>query len=117
MRQTTRRKYYGRSAITQALRSAANELGVAIIEAEKESPLAAQLQKVSKCLDNALGAEKIYALSRKRIRSHLEQERKHIQTLIAEVMDVPILPDEKVLAKRKKGGKPDGTNENRKKNS
>jgi len=105
MRQTTRRKYYGRSSIAQALRTAASELCAAIEEAERpptESPLAARLQKVAKCLDNALEAEKVYALQRKRVRSHLERERKHIQALIDEVTGVPVLPDEKVLAKRKK---------------
>ena len=104
MRQTTRRKYYGRSAIVQALRTAANELGTAITEAEKppaETPLAAQLRKVARCLDNAIEAEKIYALQRKRVRTHLERERKHIQDLIDEVTGIPVLPDEKVLAKRK----------------
>ena len=105
MRQTTRRKYYGRSAIVQALRSAANELGTAITEAEKppaETPLAAQLRKVAKCLDNAIEAEKIYMLHRKRVKAHLEREKRHILDLIDEVTGIPVLPDEKVLTKRKK---------------
>ena len=104
MRQATRRKYYGRSAIAQALRTTASELNNAIAEAEKpiaESPLAVQLRKVTKCLDNAIEAEKIYALQRKRVKNHLERERKHIQDLIAEVTNIAVLPDEKAIKKRK----------------
>jgi replicative superfamily II helicase len=109
MKQPTRRKYYARSAIAQALRTAASELNNAIAEAEKpqvESPLAVQLRKVAKCLDNAIEAEKIYTLQRKRVKTHLERERKHIQDLIAEVTNIAILPGEKLIAKRKrkKGG-------------
>ena len=81
MRQTTRRKYYGRSSIAGALRTAASELAAAITEAEKppaETPLSAQLRKVAKSLDNAIEAEKVYALQRKRIKAYLERERKHI---------------------------------------
>lgn len=105
MRQVTRRKYYGRLSIVQALRTAASELNNAITEAEKpppESPLSSQLRKVAKCLDNALKAEKIYALQRKRVKAHLERERKHIQDLIVEITGIPIFPDEKAIAKRKK---------------
>jgi len=104
MRQTTRKKYYGRSAIAQALRSAAGALTTAIEEAEKpqeESPVAATLRKVVKNLDEALEAEKIYAMNRKRIKYHLERERKNILALIAEVTGVAVLPVEKAAAKRK----------------
>jgi hypothetical protein len=113
MRKTTKRKFWGRSAIVQELRDAVNELNSALIEGDKpsaDSPLTIHLRKVQKAIDSAIEYEKIYALQRKRIKTLLENEKTRIAELLALVTGTAVLPHEKALQKqkaaiRKTGGK------------
>lgn len=108
MRQSTRRQYYGRSAVAQALRSASAELNNAIQLSGKppaDSPLAESLKKVAANIARAIEAEKVYILGRKRIATKLAREKKMVDELIQEVAGVPVLPAEKVAAKRKRAKK------------
>jgi hypothetical protein len=109
LRQTTRRKYYGRAVVAQALRSAGAELSNAIELSNKppepESPLTDSLKKVAAAIARAIEAEKMYILGRKRIAEKLTKEKKAIDDLIQEVVGVPVLPSEKIIAKRKKAEK------------
>ncbi|MDD5510797.1 MAG: hypothetical protein PHI12_08305 [Dehalococcoidales bacterium] len=105
MRKTTRRKYWGRSAIAGSLRTALNELNEAIAIASKppaESPLATSIQKVLEDVSRALEAEKLYILGRKKISDRLVEEKRSLEELLQEVIDVPVLPDEKVVAKQER---------------
>jgi hypothetical protein len=104
VRAKTRKQYYGRSAVAQALRSASTELNNAIQLSEKppESPLAESLRKVAANIERAIEFEKLYILGRKRIATSLAKEQKAINKLLSEVMALPVLPAEKITAKRKR---------------
>lgn len=104
MRQTTRRKYYGRSNIAAALRSAANEMAAAITEAEKppaETPLSLSLKKVLKSIEQAIEYERVYQLGRRRIKTKLEREKRALEELIREVTGTPITTNEKLTVRRR----------------
>jgi len=104
LRQKTSRQYYARSNIAQALRGASEELAHAIELSEKppESSLIDSLKKVSEQVNSAIEAERIYILGRKRLAAKLAREKKVLDQLLREVVAMPVLPDEKAVAKRRK---------------
>ncbi len=104
MRKETRRKYYARSNVAASLRGALTELNRSIELASQpiETPLPASLRKVLEAVNQAIEAEKVYILGRKRIRAKLERQKREIETLLQEVIAVPVFPDEKLLASRKR---------------
>ncbi|MBI4286309.1 MAG: hypothetical protein HY670_10515 [Chloroflexi bacterium] len=101
MRQSTRRRYYGRSNIASSLRSALNELQEAIKLSQKplETPLSVSLGKVMADLQRAEEAYLIFNVGRKRIARKIEREKKHIAELLAEVTSIPVTKEEKLIAK------------------
>lgn len=105
MRQTTRRKTYGRSALAQALRSAVESLKVAIDDNERdpETPLVVHTKEAIAAMGRALYAFDIYGLDRKRMRAALEKIIDQAQELLTQVIALPITQDEKVLAKHSAG--------------
>ena len=109
--QVTRKKFYGRSAVAAALRTMVGELDAAIKEAEKapqNNPLTAMLLRIKKAADDAVEADKVYMLDRKLISKTLLKLQQDTADALAKVMEVPVLVDEKTIAKRnrlvKKGG-------------
>ena len=117
MRQTTRKKMYGRINVVQSLRGAVWGLkeAIEICEKPQESPLTESLKKVAKQVDSAIEAEKTYIMNRKRIASKLLKQKHDLEQLIQEVSDVPVMPEEKLMAKQKRAIK--GKEVNRGKNS
>ena len=102
MRQQTRRKYYGRTAVAQALRTASAELARAVEISEKPAadPLLDSLKKVATSVARAVEAEKVYILGRKRIAGKLARQQRAIDDLIKEVQGIPVMPEEKTTARR-----------------
>lgn len=99
MRTSTRRKYWGRSGVAQALRGAQHALEGAIAETGKETPLELALKEVSKELGQALEAWKVYQLEQKRVRGKIEREMKNISDILAEVKGIPVTKEEKIAKK------------------
>lgn len=105
MKKTTKRKYWGRSAVTGALRSAANELTQAIELASTPppaSPVADSLRKVLRSVNQAIEYERLYELGRRRIKQRLEREKKSLEELIKEVTGIPVTKDEKARSRRER---------------
>ncbi len=107
MRKTTRKKYYGRSAIAGSLQSAINSLNTAIKEAgePQRSPLSDALRQVSSELNTAAKAFEVYGVNKKRLQNELRKELKNLQALLEQVRGMPVLPDEKVIAKHARSTK------------
>ena len=102
MRRTPRQKYYGRSSVAAALRDAVSTLNNAIdITSQPETILSDSLKKVLASVNRAIEAEKVYILGRKRLRSRLETQKKELEALLKEVMELPVSQVEKILAKRR----------------
>jgi len=104
VRQTTRRKYYGRINVAQAISSALKDLDNAIEESKKppaESPLATALRRAGKSLMEAAEACDTYGMGRKRLTSALEREKAHIAAMLDQVKAIPVFQEEKAAAKRK----------------
>ena len=99
MRHSTRRKYWGRSAVAQALMSARGSLEKAVTLAGTETPLEAALKEVVKDLARALEAGKAYQLEHKRLMGKIEREMKAINELIAQVQGMPVTQEEKTAKK------------------
>lgn len=105
MRQVTRSRYYGRSAIAGSLRTSATllvELANDLPGASKEPPLVRVLRRVVKSLQDAVGAYDIYKVNRRRLRTALLREQRHLTELLALVVAMPVLPEEKVVAKNER---------------
>jgi len=105
MREKERRNYWGRSNVAAALRAASQELSRAIENAEKppeSSPLAESLQKVKAKIESAIEWERIYISGHKKIANALAKEKKAIDALLQQVVEMPVTKTEKTLAKRKK---------------
>lgn len=99
MRQTTRRKYWGRSAVAQALMSARGSLEKAAALAGTETPLKVALKEANKDLARALQAGKVYQLEHKRLMGKIEREMKAISELISQAQGTPVTGDEKIAKK------------------
>jgi hypothetical protein len=115
MRQTTKRKIWGRGTIAQSLRAAIVGLNSALESVEKkDQPELLALQQIQKNINQAIEYYVIYGLNRKRLLIALEKEKKHISELLQKFIDLPITKDEKTIAKHKKGesihGHTDGDN-------
>lgn len=104
IRQTTRRKYYGRSQAAGALRDALQGLEEAINLSQKplDDPLPTALRKAIRGLERALEACQVYNIDRKRLRASLAREKGHLQALVDQLVALPVLPQEKLLARVKK---------------
>lgn len=99
MRQTTRRKYWGRSAVAQALSGAQHSLEEAVAECSKESELERKLEQVQQDLGRALEAWKIYELEQKRIHKSIDQLVKKVTAILQQVRGIPVTPEEKASKK------------------
>lgn len=109
MKQTTRRKYYAKSAAGGALNSAIYGLKLAIDEAGREqphTPLYNALQKVAKDLQDAAESFDVYAFNRKRLQNKLKKQLSELQSILQELHATPVTQEEKLAAKvkRKKAG-------------
>lgn len=105
MRNTTRKKYYGRSAATGALSSAINSLQAAIEEAGKPQPhppLYDALKSVAADIGRSADLFDVYNLKRKRLQKQLRGELVRLEKMLQEVQSVPVTQEEKLLAKRAK---------------
>ena len=108
MRKTTRKKYYGRSAVVGALRGAATELTETIALVEQEmSTLEESLRRVEKRLEAARKAEECYKLGRKRITAKLNRQKEAVKELVAEVNALPVFPEERLVDKQERQKKKD----------
>lgn len=105
MRQSTRRKYYGKSAAGGSLHSAVGDLRAAIAEAGKpppHSPLHDALLQVAAELKRAADYLDIYKVNRKTLQRHLKKELANIEAILQELQGIPITQEQKLVAKVKK---------------
>jgi hypothetical protein len=111
MRNSTRRRYYGRSDITSSLRGAAQKLEAVILELKKpvETPVTVAIKEVTKSLESCIKSYEHYNMSGKRLKQKLQREVKHLQDLTTEMQNTPVFQDEKIIAKeerrKQRGGK------------
>ncbi|MDD5701389.1 MAG: hypothetical protein PHU23_04985 [Dehalococcoidales bacterium] len=112
MRQTTRKKYYGRTDVAQNIRSVIGELNqvVNLIDQPLKNPVAEKLFRVATSLGQAANACAIYKFGSKRLKAKIDRLIKEAGTLLTEVQDTPVFMEEKIKAKserarQKKGGK------------
>ena len=103
MRHSTKHKLYGRVQLVQAIRTMLQNLEEASKAADKPGlnapAIKAHLQTaINHCLQ-AAGAMDIYKVERKRIRTALEREKKHMSAILEMAKAIPITQEEKVVAK------------------
>jgi hypothetical protein len=101
VRNTTKRKYFGKINAISYLRSAANKLEEAktLSTQPVDSPFTKKLEEVIKELQFVLEAIKIYNMGLKRLTKRVEKEKCNIQALLDEVKSFLVFPEEKLLAK------------------
>ncbi len=101
MRKTTRKQYYGRSAIAGSLSSAINDLSKAIKLAQEPapSPISEAIKQVAVNLERAAKSFDVYGVKRKRLQNELLKEMENLQELLQQVRGIPVFPDEKAIAK------------------
>lgn len=100
MRETTRRRYYGRSVIAQMLAAGVVTLNKAIQEMDKpqETEISKLLTLVGKELLTAANAIQVYPTQRG-IVSAIKREQEHLKDLLERVRNMPVTQEEKVQAK------------------
>jgi hypothetical protein len=122
MRQTTRKKYYGRSAIAQDIRGVIVELNqvVNLLDQPLKNPVAEKLFSVATSLGQAANACAIYKFGSKRLKAKIDRLIKEAGTLLTEVQDTPVFMEEKIQAKHERAKqksnkevKPHGRNDKR----
>ncbi|MDD5700405.1 MAG: hypothetical protein PHU23_00015 [Dehalococcoidales bacterium] len=102
MRNTTKRRTYGRTNIAQALRAAVGVLNSAIEQGKQyETPEVLATRQVIKDLSRAIESYDVYGMKGKRLRAALEKERERLKELLDEVIGLAITPEEKVMAKHR----------------
>ncbi len=101
MRNTTRRRYYGRSEITSSLRMASQKLEAALLELKKpvDTPFTQAVNEVVKTLQGCIKSYEVYNMSGKRLKQKILREIKHLQDLTAEMQYTPVFQDEKITAR------------------
>ena len=102
MREKTRRRYFGRSNVAQALTTVQHLLEAAIAECAKESPLDAALKGVQQNVGRAMADWKIYQLEQKRIYTRLLQLQQDVSEVQLQVRGTPVTPEEKINKKSAK---------------
>ena len=104
MRQTTKKKYHGRSAVGGILRTALTELKEAIDLADQPqvSPLASSLRKVIDSLEEAADfGGRVYTIPRS-VQSALSREIVNLTALLNKVVNIPVTQEEKLAARAKR---------------
>ncbi len=100
MRNTTKRKVWGRGTVVQCLRAAAEKLNNALaVVSEGEPPGTAELREVLKDLNRSLEYYDIYKIGRPRIRNDIVKLQSQTISLISQLIGLPITQDEKVIAR------------------
>lgn len=104
MRQTTRRKYYGRNQVASALRVVVQDLQKAIQDSQKpsETPLSAALDKTVKELKRITDACQIYKFGNKRFIKKVERVRDYVMELLEEAGTMPVFQEERLAARQQK---------------
>ena len=105
MRQTTRRKLFGKSAAAGSLHSAISDLRAAIVEAGKSpphTPLHDALTKVAADLKRSAEYFDICNLKKKTLQRRLKRELTNIEAILKELQSIAITQEQKLAAKVKR---------------
>lgn len=101
MKNTTRRRIFGRTDIAQTLQLAVRDLTGAIEELKKpaEVPANGLINGAIKALQECVKYHDAFNVPGKRLKVKLEREIKHLQDLIKEIQNIPISQEEKLTAR------------------
>lgn len=103
MRQTTKRKMWGRSAVASGLRICVKLLEEAAESAGKPvaDPLVDKLQEAHKELGRVVEAAEIYRMPNKRLVNMIKTTGRRVETLLdIAIKSTPITQEEKTIQKR-----------------